>query len=253
MNTLTLHRSAGMTAWRQIAETLRTDITGKREAGDWLLPEGELAQRFGVNRHTLRRAIDALVAEGLVERRHGRGVQVLRTSIVYGIDRNTRFTELLTRAGQETASTVISSKLVPAEGGVARRLRLEEGASVAWVETLREVESQPFCVISHFLPAPFAAPALAEYREGSLHGFLKRRFSVEVERSESLITVRMPDVADARLLLMSQLTPILRVKSVNVDAATQEPVEYAVTRFRGDRIELSVDLSLASAEARSGR
>lgn len=53
--------------------------------GECLPSGGELAKRYGVSRHTLRRAVDELVDSGLVERRHGKGVYVLDTYLDYQI------------------------------------------------------------------------------------------------------------------------------------------------------------------------
>jgi DNA-binding FadR family transcriptional regulator len=65
---------SGYSAWRLIAEELRVDITsGRFPVGGRLPTEAELAERFGVNRHTVRRGVAALAAEGLVEARRGSG------------------------------------------------------------------------------------------------------------------------------------------------------------------------------------
>ena len=66
-----LVRQSGLAIWAQIASDLRGQIERAFDEGDWLPAEPELAARFGVNRHTLRRAVDELIAEGLVERVHG--------------------------------------------------------------------------------------------------------------------------------------------------------------------------------------
>jgi GntR family phosphonate transport system transcriptional regulator len=63
----TLDRAAGIAVWRQIMEWLKGEIaSGAFEKGSRLPPESEIAARFGVNRHTVRRAIAALTAEGAV-------------------------------------------------------------------------------------------------------------------------------------------------------------------------------------------
>ena len=46
----------GITRWRRVADGIRAAVADGSVA-DRLPPEGELAQRFGVNRHTVRRAI----------------------------------------------------------------------------------------------------------------------------------------------------------------------------------------------------
>jgi len=51
----------------------------------------------------------------------------------------------------------------------------------------------------------------------------------------------LPQGDDAKLLGMPQNRPVLRVKSVNVDERDGTPIEYAITRFRADRIQLRIN------------
>ncbi|MES9991419.1 MAG: phosphonate metabolism transcriptional regulator PhnF [Candidatus Thiodiazotropha sp.] len=226
--------------YRQISQLLRQEIQNFYDAGDVLPSEAELAQRFNVNRHTLRRAVDELVAEGLVVRRHGKGVYVLAPAIDYAINPRTRFTETLEALGVTTHSRVIRKQLVLASGGVATRLQLAEGCEVIFLETLREVEGKPFCVISHFIPLAACPQVLESYNGGSLHMFLEKHCATKLQRSESLISAVLPESDDASLLNVPRHMPVLRVKSVNVAIDSQKPVEYVVTRFRGDATQLSV-------------
>ncbi|MBT3047616.1 MAG: phosphonate metabolism transcriptional regulator PhnF [Candidatus Thiodiazotropha sp.] len=226
--------------YRQISQMLRQEIQNFYEAGDVLPTEADLAQRFNVNRHTLRRAVDELVAEGLVVRRHGKGVYVLAPAIDYAINPQTRFTETLEALGVTTHSRVIRKQVVLASGGVAARLKLAEGCEVIFLETLREVEGRPFCVISHFLPLTACPQVLESYHGGSLHAFLQKYCATRLQRSESLISAVLPESDDASLLNVPRHMPVLRVKSVNVAIDSQKPVEYVVTRFRGDATQLSV-------------
>lgn len=59
----------------QVYLTLRSELlAGRMPSGGGPLPgENELAERFGVSRATLRRALAALESDGLVVRRHGAG------------------------------------------------------------------------------------------------------------------------------------------------------------------------------------
>ncbi|MCH8497377.1 MAG: phosphonate metabolism transcriptional regulator PhnF [Marinobacter sp.] len=226
----------------QIANHLEGEISRNFQAGDNLPSEGELAARFGVNRHTLRRAIDELVNKGLVERRHGRGVFVLEGHLNYHLGAGTRFTETLSAKGHATTSRIVRmQRIIPSER-VTERLSLPAGTPVFWIETLRTVDGKPLCVISHFLDAD-RFPALAtDYQEGSLHKFLRETYGCELRRSESFITAILPQGDDARLLEMPASRPVLRVKSINIDERDGRPVEYAISRLRGDGVELNVNL-----------
>jgi GntR family transcriptional regulator, phosphonate transport system regulatory protein len=231
----------GVPLYRQISRKIAEEVH-RLPPGAQLPPEPVLAERFAVNRHTLRHAIDELITDGLLERRRGRGVFVLDGVLNYSIHKHTRFTKSLEAAGNPTESVVLRKQLVPARDGVARHLGLGEGAEVLWVETLRKANERPFSVIAHFLPAALAEPIRAEYDGGSLHDFIAARLGIALEREYSLITAQLPQGDDATLLGIPRHQPVLRLKTVNVNAATREPVEYALGRLRGDRVELEVRL-----------
>ncbi|HTP85258.1 MAG TPA: GntR family transcriptional regulator, partial [Alphaproteobacteria bacterium] len=100
----------------------------------------------------------------------------------------------------------------------------------------------PFSIVSHFIPADVGRPLLDQYHGGSLHDAIAEHLGVRLERQLSLITTQMPQGDDAKLLGIARHQPVLRVKSVNVDSTSQAPLEYCLTRMRGDRVELEVRL-----------
>lgn len=226
----------------QIAETLEDEIKRSYKASAALPSETALSQQFGVNRLTLRRAIDELVDGGILVRRHGVGIFVLDETIDYRIAENTQFTAMLEEAGHSTDTAVVRKQLVPATTEVSDRLRLAPSTTVVWVETRRQVDGRPFCVISHFIPHEPFPQVFEDYDKGSLHGFLDQRAGVRLRRERSFISSQAPDHDDARALGMGRHHSVLLVRSVNVDRRTGEAVEYAVTRFRGDRVQLEVPL-----------
>jgi GntR family phosphonate transport system transcriptional regulator len=194
--------------------------------------EMELASRFKINRHTLRRAIDELVTDGFVGKIHGKGTFVIRSVIDYEIKSTTRFTENLASQGRQTQSEVLRKIALPASSGVASRLGLVDTEPVALIETLRFVDDLPYSKFYH---------VLKKYESGSLHRFIGEHYKITLKRTLSLISAVIAHKDDAELLNTSRECPLLRVKSLNVDASTEEPVEYVVTRFRGDATQLSVE------------
>lgn len=241
MSLYAVTRENGEALYAQIARQLGQDISSLYAPGDFLPSEGDLAARFGVNRHTLRRAIDELVDTGMVERRHGRGIMVLDSQLDYQIGTGTRFTENLAALGLFTVNRILRKQTLPAIKRVAERLQIAEGDPVHWVETLRTVDERPMCVISHFIPALRFPDLLSRYGGDSLHAFLTAEYGCQLRRIESLVTAVLPQGDDAKCLGMPQNRPVLRVKSVNVDDRDGTPVEYAITRFRADRTQLRIN------------
>lgn len=247
-----LVRQSGLAVWAQIAASLRSDIERGLDEADWLPAEPELAARFGVNRHTLRRAVDELIAEGLVERVHGRGTRVLAPGLVYGIGRDTKFTERLAASGRTAQVTLLERAEIAAEGGIARRLRVAEGSPVLRLRTLRGENDLPYALTLHFLTGA-AADAARDYSGGSLTRHLREASGITLDRVESLISTRLPLPEDALVLRMPRTQPVLRVKGVNACRDCGLVQEYAISQFRGDRIQLSVDDPAWAAEVPAPR
>lgn len=241
MSLFALHRGSGEAIYLQVARLLREEVLSSRKAGECLPSEHELAERFGVNRHTVRRAVEELIAAGLLARRHGRGTFVLEAPADYVLGPGTRFTATFESLGMTARSRIIRKLVIPARGGVAARLQLAENDPVIWIESLRLADERPVCVVSHFLPQARLPELHGDYLGGSLHEHLLERYGLALRRIESVVTATLPQGDDATLLGMAPHQPVLRVKSVNVDEATCAPVEYALTRFRADRIQLRIN------------
>lgn len=241
MSLYAVNRDKGEALYAQIARQLAHEISTLYSPGEYLPSENDLAVRFGVNRHTLRRGIDELVESGLLERRHGRGVLVLNNHIDYQIGSGTRFTENLTAIGLQSDNKILQKKILPAIKPVAMRLGISEGDSVLWIETLRTSNDRPLCLISHFLPHARFPDLEERFHGGSLHQMLAEFYGCQIRRTESLVTSVLPQGDDASLLGMPQNRPVLRIKNVNIDDRDQSPVEYGITRFRGDRVQLRIN------------
>lgn len=241
MSLVALRRGGGEAIYRQIAHLLREEVSASLSPGGCLPSEAALAERFGVNRHTLRRAVDELVAAGLLERRHGSGTYVLDGPADYVIGSATRFTEQIEALGKMASSRVLRKLVIAARGGVAERLRLSNGQQVVWIETLRLADQRPVCVTSHFLPCANFPDLADEYDGGSLHAYLESKGEYRLRRVESVVSAVLPQGDDASLLGIPQNQPVLRIKSVNVCARAGTPLEYALTRFRADRIQLRIN------------
>ncbi len=93
--------------WRGVFSTILNDIDQHRlVAGQKLPPERQLAELHGVSRHTIRLALSALQAEGLVEIVHGRGLFVAEHVIPLTIGPRTRFSENMRRLNLKGAARI---------------------------------------------------------------------------------------------------------------------------------------------------
>lgn len=227
--------------YKHVSLLLAEEITRQHKPGDTLPPETELARRYKVNRHTLRRAMEELVNEGLIGKLQGKGTIVQQKLINYSIHSGTRFTETLEKDGRKAETIVLRKTGIPVKGEVADLLELEEDTPVALIETLRKMDGVPFSMVTHFLPLERVFDVIRVYNGGSLHQFLEDRYNIKVKRTRSMIRAILPAKEEMRHLAVLGNSPILLVRSVNVDSETGQPMELSVSRFKGVSTQLIVD------------
>jgi GntR family phosphonate transport system transcriptional regulator len=243
-----LHKHTGhldeLPLYKHVSFLLAAEIRREHRPGDILPSEHELAKRYKVNRHTLRRAVEELVNEGIVSKLQGKRTIVQQKLINYSIHSNTRFTDTLEQCGRKAESIVLRKIGIPAQGEVVDLLKLKENEPVALIETLRKMDDMPFSVVSHYLPLEKAFDLIRIYSSGSLHKFLLEHYNIELERTLSMIRAILPEEEDMKRLSIMGNAPILLVKSINVDKKTGEPIELAVSRFKGVSTQLMVEPKL---------
>jgi GntR family transcriptional regulator, phosphonate transport system regulatory protein len=226
--------------YQQIARQLRDAICRRYQPGEFLPSEQELALRYEVNRHTLRRAVDELIDAGLVERRRGRGTLVIDPAIIFPIRSRTRFTESMETMGNSCDSRLLFACIAAVTPETASELDLTPGDEVVWLELQRLVEQEPVSVSTIFLAAKRFGGLIEAYRGGSLHAHLETNYQLQLRRKRSLITAVMPQTEEAHALRLPRNRPVLRCCSVNVDISNDQPIEYCISRFRADRCQLEI-------------
>lgn len=227
--------------WKSIAQALTADLAAERyRPGDKLPSEAALAARFGVNRHTLRRAIADLAERGHLHSRRGSGVFVTQGPTDYPIGRRVRFHQNLRAAGRLPQRQTLSQQTRAADAREAEALEIPKGTLVHVNEGLTLADTQPMAIYRSVFPAdrfPGLLDILAE-----LHSVTQSlaRFGIsDYTRSTTRLTAKRATATQALQLRCREGDPVLRTVSVNVDADNR-PVEYGHTWFAGDRVTLTL-------------
>jgi GntR family phosphonate transport system transcriptional regulator len=238
----TQHRSpSGYSTWRLIAEELRREIIGgTRLPGTKLPPEGELAERFGVHRNTVRQAVAALAAEHLVVSRRGSGTFVAEHAVlVHRIGARTRFSDSLGGRGSASARLLESAVEPAPPAEVAERLALD-GRPALRIETVRNVDGRPISRATHWFVADRVPGFVDHYRAtGSITAALRAVGVDDYVRATTLVSARHATAAEASDLGLPPGSVVLVTRSLDV-LADGTPLQVGVTRFVADRVELDI-------------
>lgn len=237
--TPSLRRGGGVAVWQQIVTLLRAEIAGgDHPPGNQLPTEAALARRYGVNRHTVRRAVAVLAEEGLLRVEQGRGTFVQPQFLDYEIGRRTRFSEIIARHRKEPSGRLIASAEVAAEPRVAEALEIPTGSPCLRLETLHVADGTPLSISTNWFPVQVAPNLLASYAEtGSITQALERDGIADYFRQQTGVTAQMAGAEDAALLRQPANRPLLVAESVNVDTDGR-PIQFAITRFASDRVQI---------------
>ncbi|MGU3398572.1 phosphonate metabolism transcriptional regulator PhnF [Brucellaceae bacterium D45D] len=238
-----VERNSGVAIWRQIAEEIRGDImAGKSQAGDRMPAEMALAERFGVNRHTVRSAIAALTQEGVLRAEQGRGTFVANAKrLTYQIGRRTRISQsLASQAGEVTGRLIASSREI-APVGVTQALDLPTGSEVIKLDTTNSADGRPVSRATHWLDAARFPNFSGDYAElGSITRALRKAGVEDYFRKSTVISAQHADSDDLKHLNLSPGAIVLMARAINVDP-DGKPIQYSLTRFSADRMELSIE------------
>ena len=186
----TLDRGTGIAIWRQIMEWLKAEIaSGAFEKGSRLPPESEIAARFGVNRHTVRRAIAALTAEGVLRADQGRGTFVAAAPITYPITSRTRFSEIVSGQDKAPSGRLIGSGTEEADALLANWLKVPIGTLLIRIENLRVADGVPVMIGTSWFEQSRFPNLVADYAEtGSITKALAKAGVSDYRRKESRVT-----------------------------------------------------------------
>lgn len=228
--------------WKSIHSSLSRDIAeGRYHAGDKLPTEAALSKRFGVNRHTVRRALGQLAKDGIVHSRRGAGVFVAMLPAEYPIGRRVRFHQNLQAAGRMPAKEILSIETRACDRREAEALDLNKGELVHAYYGLSLADEQPIALFRSVFPAQRFPdlPKLLE-RKRSVTAALKHLGIKDYTRSSTQLTAKLASATQALHLRVTEGAPILRSVGVNVDE-DGTPIEYGRTWFAGDRVTLTLN------------
>lgn len=222
----------------EIEQDLRARID-ELSTGDPLPSDAELSRQFGVSRMTVRQAFQALVQEGLVERRPGTGTFVAdksshrQATVIMGFSNEAR------RKGVEPTSQVLKSEVRPATGPEAGALGIAEGDAVVSLRRLRLADGVPIVLEHAVLRGECRGVLAADLSVASLHQAMRDE-GVDLARGRAVILADRAGSDEAKLLDIAEGDPLLVERLVIVDSG-DVPFEFTESRYAAGRYELDVE------------
>lgn len=222
--------------YQQISTHLKHLVSnGKLEPGEAMPSESELHKLYGASRLTIRRAMDDLVREGLLDRRHGVGTFVANSTTAQIVPSELSFTRNMLRLGRTPSSCVERFGVVAATPEVARQIKLEPGAPVYELVRVRLVDGEPLMLETTYLShQQFPDLAQADLEAESLYTYLGQRYQIEIVALEQAMEPTLLTAREAALLATTEDSPAILSEIVGF-TANGTPVEYTWSVTCGGR------------------
>lgn len=227
----------------KLRQTLEDAIrSGRLGHGDALPAERDLADYARVSRVTVRKAVDDLVKDGLLMRRHGSGTFVVKplSRVEQPLSRLTSFTEDMARRGLQTRAEWLDRGLYHQSPEETMILGLAPGTLVARIGRLRIANDMPLAIeraslSAEFLPDPMRVST-------SLYAELENVGTRPVRAIQriSACNVRGPDAGLLQIPVGAAGLSIERISYLG----SGRVVEFTRSLYRGDAYDFVAELTL---------
>jgi len=225
--------------WIQAVNVITAQIdSGELRPGMRLPPERELCQQLSISRVTLRKALNQLVEDGLLNASHGRGWYIASTGGRKEWPNSLEsFTETARRMGLASSSRVLTSEARHASIDEAEEFSIAPGARLFCLDRVRYLEKVPIAIDYTRIPADLV-PGFdsTDFRTASLYETLLDAQLAPV-RADTTIEAREADAYAARQLDLQIGKPLLVMNQLVVDAA-ERPLFASKIQYSGERYRL---------------
>ncbi len=226
------------------------DLIEELEVGSAIPSERQLTGNLGVSRLTVRAALDDLVRDGYLERRHGSGTYVTEPKIAQPLTL-TSFSNDMRRRGMVPGSRTLELATMLAGARLAHRLAVSPDARIVRIKRLRLADSKPMAMEVLHVPESLV-PGLtrSDFEDHSFYDLLAERYGIVLASGTQSIEPTVTNEEESEVLGVPLHAPAFLFERTTVSESGRI-VEFVRSIYRGDRYRLVADLVVQ--RSRNGR
>lgn len=216
---------------------------GTLSPGDRVPSESELSQKLAVSAITVKRALNELSQEGLIQRIQGRGSFIARPrKLSLGLERLYSLTTVARERGMEPARRCLELIEMPATANIAQNLGIAAGEPVAKIVRLRLVDDLPLAVDTSYVPLSLFPDILGDdLNRYALYDLMTNKYQVEPIRAREYLEPTLVNEFEAGLLGVPAGSPAMLIARTAY-GANDVPLEFNKSVIRGDMCRFYVDM-----------
>jgi GntR family transcriptional regulator len=226
---------------QELARDALLDLVDDLGVGSAIPPERRLAADLGISRPTLRAAIEELVREGLLLRRHGSGTYVAEPKIALPLTM-TSFSDDMRQRGMRPDSRVLSFEDEAAGAKLGARLKISPVDRTWAIRRLRLADEETMAIEFLHVPQKIAPTLTRRDLEGhSFYDLLAQRYGITVAAGTQTIEPTVTSDEEAEVLGVPVHAPAFLFERTST-SDKGEVVEFVRSIYRGDRYRLVTEL-----------
>lgn len=224
--------------YHQMYLVLKQKIASGEFGSDAPLPgEHQLAEQFGVSRVTVRRTLDSLELEGLIERRRGVGTFAVGRRVEFRDRYNIGgLVDPEARPGARTRSVTLEAGMVPVPAVLGARFGPAVTGPLLRIVRVRSFRDEPFTVMTSFVAARYGERFTRRQVQATAIPAALLEVGAELARAEQTISAALADELSARHLDVAVGSPVIVMTTAFSDPQ-DELVAYIEALYRPDRYE----------------
>ena len=229
----------GIPLYVQLKKKLLKDIQANYKAGDLFSPEIKIEKEYEVSRITVRKAIELLERDNILEKKQGSGTFIKEQKILYDANSIGSLTQRLNKQNHKLTTKSIEFIVIKKEHYVKELLKCD---TLLCIKRFREMDGIPFALMLNYLDFDKVPNLKKKFNIESLYTFLKDEYNIEFYNAQETVEAKDSTKEEAEKLGIKEGSPLLSLHRLSFDKENN-PVEYSDILIKANMYKHQITLS----------
>nr|WP_321524779.1 GntR family transcriptional regulator [uncultured Cohaesibacter sp.] len=243
-NSNPLAKNAAAPLYEQLKFAIKEMISSRALGpGDAIPTETELCKQYDVSRITVRRAITELEAEGVLEKRHGKGTFVTLPKMETSLLNLGGFSESFALRRYRVEKTILEMSEEAADEDLGARLGIAPSAAVLHISRLITTDGTPMTIESSYFSLDLFPGLMNEIHDDtSLYSLLQTRYGCEVKHAKRVINCRVATPKECGIFRCTSGDIMFEVEKTVYGEDRSVPLQYSKLLTPSARMNLVIEI-----------